>query len=652
MKICIASHSRARRLVLNATAALLMAALAQAQTERNVVASPADITSGLLRLPAPSSTPSSSSASVLPVRFEEQPDGRFAADFELPVEAEGRWSIALLSPAAANWRVLATPRGGVLRSIDESFALQRTVELAGDDLPGWVVVRRDLRGAPAGEWRVRIEAERASDVAEGWLFTRASNELVSEAWVTTHELVRGKPIAVAARATGRELGYVRAARLVVETTGVTHVLAMRDDGAHDDGAAADGLFGAWLPRELTGPLSARAELRGVTREGLPFLRTAQLAFSVSEPALELAGVANATHVDATTWRIELSAAPLAATPPRVLVAAEVWSATPAGPAPLCWLARIQTPRVDGALWTLALDFDERWIDLAGAAGPLELRHVRVQDPDSLNVLARIGSAAVHSRQLAARATQNSNTNISTGTSANTTANALLASLGTPVGPFPSIDEVPIRPALMLVHGYCSGGSIWPAAHFTEPKLEFLDPSANRTHDQFAQLIAQSAASAQLSSFGVVAHSQGGPASLQLLTFYTTGLDVSSGERRIQSVAAPYQGTPLASFGFLACGNNANLTPAGSSTWLAGIPSWARAQVFTWTTSNSGSACYGLVDFILANPEDGTVEKTRGELPSGNNMGHITGWCHTTGMSNPANYTDAARNALMNTNAAR
>lgn len=640
------SHHSSRSPLTIAAAALLAASLAQAQTPRNVVAPPADITSGLLRLPDPASTPSRSSASVLPVRFEEQPDGRFAAQFDVPVEGEGRWSIALLSPAAANWRMLAAPRGGVLRPIDESFALQRTVELAGDDLPGWVVVQRDLRGAPAGEWRVRIEAERASDVVEGWLFTRSSRELVAEAWVATHELVRGKPIAVVARASGRELGLVREARLVVEAPNGSRELALRDDGAHDDGAASDGLFGVWLPHDLSGPLSARAELRGVTREGLPFLRTAQLAFSVSEPALELDAAAQATRVDATTWRMELSAAPLLATPPRVLVAAEVWGSAPQGSTPLCWLARIQTPRLDGALWTLELDFDERWLDLAGAAGPLELRNVRVQDPDSLNVLARLETAPVDAPQLAARRPQNVNTSGSTAT------NALLASLGVPIGPLPQIGEVPIRPALMLVHGYCSSGSIWPPAHFSEPKLEFLDPSANRTHDQFAQLIAQRAANAQLSSFGVVAHSQGGPAALQLLTFYTTGLDLSTGGRRIQSVAAPYQGTPLAQFGFLACGNNSNLTPSGSSTWLAGIPSWARAEVFTWTTSNSGNACSGLVDFLLSNPEDGTVEKTRGELPSGNNMGHVTGWCHTTGMSNPANYTDAARNALMNTSAAR
>ena len=75
-------------------------------------------------------------------------------------------------------------------------------------------------------------------------------------------------------------------------------------------------------------------------------------------------------------------------------------------------------------------------------------------------------------------------------------------------------------------------------------------------------------------------------------------------------------------------------------------------MFTWTTANSGSACNFITNLLLTDPEDGTVERFRSELPGANNMGHVVGWCHTTGMSYPANYTDATRNADMNVNAAR
>jgi len=54
---------------------------------------------------------------------------------------------------------------------------------------------------------------------------------------------------------------------------------------------------------------------------------------------------------------------------------------------------------------------------------------------------------------------------------------------------------------------------------------------------------------------------------------------------------------------------------------------------------------------LSDPDDGVIERSRGQLPSGNNQGHKTGWCHSSGMRDPAQTTDNARNAVMNNNAA-
>ncbi len=190
---------------------------------------------------------------------------------------------------------------------------------------------------------------------------------------------------------------------------------------------------------------------------------------------------------------------------------------------------------------------------------------------------------------------------------------------------------------------------------------FSDPNANRTHDQFAQLIRGQGGG--LKSFGVVAHSQGGAASLQLYSYYWSGLDYSTGSRLIQSVGTPYRGTPLA--GDLAilgaifgsgCGTNFDMTYDGAALWLSGIPSWARAEVYYYTTSFLGDFgfdyCSLLTDFFLTDPDDGVVERDYGQLPGGNNMGHTEGWCHTTGMRDPAQYNDHARNAVMNANGNR
>jgi len=215
--------------------------------------------------------------------------------------------------------------------------------------------------------------------------------------------------------------------------------------------------------------------------------------------------------------------------------------------------------------------------------------------------------------------------------------------------------------LLLVHGYCSGGNPWPTSDFTGGREIFMDPNASRSHDDFAQMIGELGSGSK--SFGVIAHSQGGQAAMHLLTYYWSGLDWASSGRLIQSVGTPYQGTPIAGdaagigevFG-QGCGTNFDLSPDGSAIWLAGIPSASRARIFYYTTSFEGNSffdfCNFVTSFLLSNPDDGVIEMARGQLPGGNNMGHVDGWCHTTGMRDPAQTTDQARNAEMNTNAAR
>lgn len=214
---------------------------------------------------------------------------------------------------------------------------------------------------------------------------------------------------------------------------------------------------------------------------------------------------------------------------------------------------------------------------------------------------------------------------------------------------------------MLVHGYCSGDVWGSAAQFTD-YVKFLDPNQNRSHDQFARLIKNFGAN--LPSFGIVAHSQGGAAALHLYNFYWSGLDYATGTRLLQSVGTPYQGTALAGnlaalgsvFG-AGCGTNYDLTYSGSAAWLANIASNSRAKVFYHTTSDVDlwwrvDYCQIATDPFLNDPEDGVVERDYAQLPYGTNLGHKIGWCHTAGMRDPAQTSDAARNSNMNAYAAR
>jgi hypothetical protein len=578
------------------------------------VAAPAsDILSGIVRLPDPASAPSTSRAAILPLRFRRVPGVGWSADAAVPVDRSGPLSMAMLSPDAGSWKL----------STGRPLVLERTLAPVGEEMPGWIVDRYDTTIDAPGTLSVRVDADDPSGArppAEGWFFAKTSSGIAAEAWLSTLEAVAGNDLEIVARETSGR-GRVENARALVE--GSTGPVELRMD------ASADGTFRAALPESVRGDVRARVELRGTADGGFPFLLTVPMSFPVLEREVALEGGARAEVVDDLHLAIEIGALRFGFMD-RFHTSAEVWGTNAEGVlVPVCWLSRID------ASFTLTLD--ARWIALAGAHAPFELREVRVQDPATDVVLDRVARMRLDVGALpdaASRRVRSVEPDMLTGR------------------PIPEKTAVGLSPSLMLVHGYCSSGSIWPAADFTQPKTAFLDPNANRTHDQFAQLIAQQAQAAGLTSFGVVTHSQGGCAALHLLTYYTSGLDLARHGRKIQSLAAPYQGTPLASLGIFACGVNNDMTPSGSATWLAGIPTWARAEVYFWTTSNSGSVCNSLTELFLADPNDGTVEMNRAQLPGGNSMGHTVGWCHTTGMSNPASYTDHTRNQAMNAAAAR
>jgi hypothetical protein len=597
-----------------------------------------------VRFPEPAECATTSRALLLPVEPAWSAATGWTFDARVPVARGGQLSLALVAPGASAWH-LRVP------DLDAARVTRRGQSL-DEEMPGWSVERFDVEGADAGTLDLRVTMPGASVTSRpspGWLVVRDAAPIVIAAGTSTLATLSENEIGIVAHVHEADVAppapvlrdVARAGYVVLQTRSGTQRLALHDDGLHADGAAADGVFGALLPRWTSGDVRARVELEGVTTEGHPFARSVQLDFPILERRTALSGTVVARMEDAQRLRIELGAQALG---PRAQlhVSAEVWGTDEHGElVPVCWLSRMLVPEERDAEWKLPLFLDARWLDVARASHPLVLRRVRVQDPRThvpYDLADGLPIPAI--RMPRGRAPQ-------IVTSAMLAAPIAQPTLG---GSSTSIVPPPFHRTLLLVHGYCSGGSIWPAADFTQPKQEFLDPSQNRTHDEFAQLMLQRTAGRN--SFGVVAHSQGGAAALHLLTYYVSGLDASYGGRRIQSLATPYQGTPLASLGGFSCGVNNDMTPAGSAMWLAGIPTWARNEVWYYTTSDAGSACNFLTGLILTNPEDGTVEQFRGQLPGANNMGHVTGWCHTTGMTYPASYTDHARNAVMNANAAR
>lgn len=388
-----------------------------------------------------------------------------------------------------------------------------------------------------------------------------------------------------------------------------------------------------------GAHAVRVEAAYVDGDSRPVRLSTQHLIAVESPTKPI----GAPRVSAEGGQIEISFDD-ADSQQRTILAAEVWGRAGAEMVPVCWLARVCDAR-------RSLLLDPRLVLDAGVdPATIELRQARVHRADSLvptQIVARLampltgqmidGAMRSDARRWPIYVRDNEPSRAQRG-------------------------ALPGGHRLLLVHGYCSGGNPFTTSHFTGDTAVFHDPEVSRSHDAFAfEILAQTA---PMKSFGVVAHSQGAMAALHLYTFYFSGLDWARGERLIQSVGAPYQGTALAGnaavlgdiFGF-GCGENPDMTYAGAANWLSLIPSASRSQVWYATTSYEDRPfafdyCNIITDILLDDPDDGVIERSAGQLPGATNLGHTEGWCHTQGMRDPAQCTDASRNQQLNARARR
>ena len=647
-----------------AVGALAMTSLAQPARPvllpKQIAAPPSDILDGTVRLPRLGDVTTDSTYARIPVVLERGADGALSWTGAIPIDDGAAVRIVLLQPNGSplQWEV-APPA-----SVNQGRALAPAI--VQGDVEGFITTpAAEMRAFPVsagGDWTVRVRATQPVREAAGaaaWLFVATDSPHALRSSIDTLDHIPGGSATITAdiRTDARSAESAMLTRVVIHLDDRT--VEMADDGAHDDGAAGDGVYGITIPLERTGAVEARIEATGITDSGNEFVRTIDHRIAVAPGGIALApGAAAHLRRDgaavASPLRIDI---PVAFDSPtrRVLIATEVWGIDPASghPAPAVWAAMITEPHAldDGSL-AVSLYIDPHWLATSAITGPFELRNARAHDIDTfVPVAVRESIPLVVPNNLALPAAQPRA--ITEAMRCGTPRPDLALELTLDADDLARA-EVESRAIgahnLMLSHGYCAGAGPFPASDFTGFKEVFADPNQNRTHDQFAQLLLTFGFNSK--SYGLVAHSQGGCAALHLWTFYFSGLDWAEGPRRIQSLGTPYQGTPLASLGGFTCGVNNDMTPDGAAAWLSTIPNANRAAVYYFTTYSSGSACDFFSNLLLSGDDDGVVQVARGQLPGGNNMGNKSGWCHTTGMSYPAQYTDAVRNAELNASAAR
>ena len=601
-----------------------------------------------MRVPDAKTLGVSSKAAMLPIRFK---DGKAA--FDIPVEAADNLRLTLLAPDSAGWEIIAS------NDANKDINLRNNPELVGrsDGEIGLDGVKFPAEVfsfdyVKKGNWRVEISAPKElksrGGETSGYLVVSNNSPYYLYSYVDTHQTLVGRNIGVFTRVFDNSTsgnsaiaGAIRSVEGEIRTPdGAMQKLSFSGN--------SEGLFNGNFVPQNAGQYLVQITVRGVSPKGENFIRTSEQLIQVLSGNARLGRSVETNLIDDTRLQINIPVSGLDAGR-KVIAYGEIWASNADGEEiPVAWISGMSVAEGRGRTVNLPVVFDGRWLSSANAKSGFELRSVRIQDADHFVTLAEADEIALAIPAIPENAD---------------------GFRGEPneemrMGKRP--ENLPVENAvggkLMLVHGYCAGGNPFPVSQFSNA-IAFSDPNQNRSHDQFANLIRNFGAS--YPSFGIVAHSQGGAASLHLYTYYWSGLDsATGGSRLIQSVGTPYQGTALAGnlaalgsiFG-AGCGTNANLTYSGAASWLSGIPSWARAKVHYSTTSfrdvwYAYDYCNIATDLFLSDPDDGVVDRAYAQIPGANNRGHKTGWCHTSGMRDPAQTSDSARNADMNANAAR
>lgn len=641
---------------------------------KQIAAPPSDFAQ--IQLPEAAHNGVSSHAAMLPVTLSRQANGSYAWKSQMRLDGRDIASMLLLAPGGDSWDVALQNANGRSFSLTAADAPGRA-QLASVGMGNAQVNGRyfQLATPVSGQMAIKISAPATTQQLEGFMVVASETPYQLYTHLSSYDLLAGNQVGLVTRlydateagetAVPAPLsGVISSASMTVTLPdGTAQTVPMFDNGAANDGAANDGVYGGLLTAAAVGEYTAQVTVEGVSPDGVPFVRTSEHIFPVLERTLELAN--NRVRSRQFGNRILLTMWGRALNGPvgDVIASAEVWGMDSNGDmVPVAWISGQVDPVQRLSFVQIPLYLDTGWVDMAGAQGPYELRNVRIQDVETAVPLAQVSSMSATITYKAAPFVPGQAVQV-------TPTEEML------MGPRPVQTSRPQPPGggndsmainyndnrvLMLVHGYCSN-LVWPTNHFSDYTV-FNDTNQNRSHNQFAQLIGSYGS--QFDSFGIVAHSQGGAASLHLYTYYWSGLDYSSGNRLIQSVGTPYQGTSLAGnlavlgsvFG-VGCGTNWDLTYDGASLWLANIPSWARSRVYYYTTSFTDKwwrydYCQIVSDVFLSDPDDGTTEKWAGQLSGANNMGHKTGQCHTTGMRDMPQYQDSNRNSIMNSNANR
>ena len=613
---------------------------------KSVAASAEDIHSSWLIEPDPNNHGARSHYSIHRTLFENN-----IAEFEIQVPDGDCFKLLPFGENSDDWSIQAiSPSGKVIVGNCPNSKL-----VIGNASPNseYQATRLDINNPEAGKWRLILTGGHHGD--DAMLLVEDGFDLHLRVWLDDYANYKGNVVKFTsgyslyedvnkngevATAKANMLGYSivsQNAQIKNEDGDVIHSLQRGNDFE-------------FQPSE-SGIYFASIEALLKDGNGCFIQRTAILPIAVEDRNIELSNQVDITSIDAFRSQITLHfTTPV--TRDRLMSGAEVWGTSKDGHKARCWIGGVTPVKNNSA--TLLLD--TRWLHNCDP-NSIEIRSLRLADINTFIPLARVNQIPLHDihiTDIAPSPNDMLEMQMGTVTNRNVTARE-----------YPNL--IPDRSSqygghnLMLVHGYCEDGDAWPTGHFDGDFAEYENLYQNFSHDQFALDIWSYGS--QFKSYSIIGHSQGGNAGLHLFAFYWSGIDWSTGSRKIQALGVPFGGTPLAGsiadlaevFG-IQCGSNYDMTYDGSALWASYIPGWARAETWSWSTTFEDGWFYDycniVSDLLLWDPEDGVVEVSAAHLGGANNMGTKEGWCHVEDMSDPPQTSDYNRNAEMNQEAAR
>ncbi|MDG1898514.1 MAG: hypothetical protein P8I74_01475 [Phycisphaerales bacterium] len=617
-------------------------------TVKHLGAPPSDLDRGWLVEPDPREHGTRSHHSVHEAIFV---DGLATIRIEVP--RGGMLKLLSAGTGSETWTIEAISPGGASHSGDGTISkIRRGSMVPGGDA---TAQRLDIRDPEPGVWTVNVRGgERDRSMT---LLVEDGSPIRLRAWLDDYSNLAGDTVTVHAGCSfPDDISINGDVAMSNATAAGATMLSMSARLLHEDGTSSG--LAARSNRLQLHSMDAGIHtviIDATIDDGVGGLlhRTATLPIAVEHDAPVLSGTAKVEPMDASRRRIELG---LAGQPDRdrVLAGAEIWATSSDGHRPRCWIGGI-TPIDDGSI-SLVLDAD--WLHGCDA-DTVEIRSLRLADVDTFVALTRLDRLPLEGVVIPATRASGLRTDRMhmgvLGPDRFVTSRTMHESAP------PLRSAQPGGHNLMLVHGYCEDGDAWPLNQFTGDFTEYENLSQNFSHDQFALDIRSFGN--QYKSYSIVAHSQGGNAGLHLYTFYWSGLDWSTGIRKVQALGTPLQGTPLAGsiadlgaiFG-IQCGSNYDMTYDGAAQWASFIPSWARASTWVWSTTFEDGWFYDYCnigsDLLLSDPEDGVVEVSGAHLNGTNDMGTKEGWCHIQGMADPAQTLDTNRNDEMDSEGAR